>query len=120
MTFGVDQSSLERMMGKTFAGLANLDHAVQGTQIGFDVFSAYRLVPAAPLGLPHSVSTGVYARLIARRQLPDGHWTNDDVRPPQAYSDFGFTAYMLRALQLFLPEEMAPGQRHGVLLLLNL
>src|SRR2546422_103830 len=34
----VDQSSLERMMSKTFAGLANLDHAVQGTQIGFDVF----------------------------------------------------------------------------------
>ena len=105
----VDQHSLEQMMNKTFGFLADLDLAVQGSQVGFSI--AERLVPAAPLGLPRSPSAGAYARLIARQQLADGHWENGDNRPPQAYSTFAATAYALRTLQEFLPDPMET-ERH--------
>jgi ankyrin repeat protein len=110
----LDQGMLEQTMHKTFDFLSDLDRAVQGAYIGESVNSGYRLAVAVPLGIPQSLSTGAYARLIARRQMADGHWENDDERPPQASSGFSTTAYSVQTLQHFLPETMGSELRARV------
>ena len=103
----VDRSALQMIMNKSFGYLTDLDRAVQGSHVIDPVQSlAHAMVPAASLGLRGTASTGAYARLIARRQLADGHWLVFDDRPPQAFSPFSATAYAVRALQLFLPDSM--------------
>src|SRR5215471_11774195 len=103
----VDRSALQMIMNKSFGYLTDLDRAVQGSHVIDPVQSlAHAMVPAASLGLGGTASTGAYARLIARRQLADGHWLVFDDRPPQAFSPFSATAYAVRALQLFLPDSM--------------
>jgi hypothetical protein len=51
--------------------------------------------------------------LIARRQLDDGHWLTGEQRPP-ASSPFTATAYAVRTLQTFLPDEMSEERRNRV------
>jgi ankyrin repeat protein len=102
----LNQDALGNMQHKTFDFFADIDRAVQGSNIGESANSEYRLAFAASLGMPQSATTGVYARLIARRQSDDGRWVNDDERPPQASSDFSTTAYSVRTLQQFLPGTM--------------
>jgi ankyrin repeat protein len=107
----MDQSALELLMTRSFGHLSDLDRAVQGSHLVDPVLTmAYALAAAAPLGLPHSASTGAYARLIARRQLDDGHWLTGEQRPPSS-SPFTATALAVRALQAFLPEEMGQERR---------
>jgi len=48
-----------------------------------------------------SLTTAVYARHIALRQQPDGHWETIDGRPPQSYSTVTATAIALRAIQIY-------------------
>jgi N-acyl-D-amino-acid deacylase len=111
----VDRPKLERVMRKTFEYLTDLDRAVQGSYVIDPVLNqGLRLVAGAPLGLPRSTSTGAYARLIARRQLADGHWLTFDERPPQSFSQFSATAFAVRTLQLFLPEAMVEERRSRV------
>jgi ankyrin repeat protein len=110
----VDQQALELVMTRSFGHLADLDRAVQGSHLVDPVLTmAYALPAAAPLGLSRSASTGAYARLIARRQLEDGHWWTAEQRPP-AGSPFTATAYAVRTLQIFLPEEMKQERRMRV------
>ncbi len=62
----VDSQALEGIMVKSFSHLADLDRAVQGSHLVDPVLTmALALAPADALGLPHSASTGAYARLIA-------------------------------------------------------
>jgi ankyrin repeat protein len=45
--------------------------------------------------------TAIYARLIAARQDPAGHWDSFHQRPPSSYSRFTQTTLALRAIQLY-------------------
>ena len=65
------------------------------------------LVAAHDAGVPASLSTAVYANLIASRQRPDGRWITIDVRPPQSHSEFTATAIAMRAVQLYMPARRA-------------
>src|SRR5579872_166357 len=68
----VNRAELEQTIAKGFGFLRDLDQAVQASRVNDPVTNkAYVMVNAAQLGLPHSASTGAYARLIARRQLAD-------------------------------------------------
>jgi ankyrin repeat protein len=112
----IDLSVLEQIVTSSFTSLGdltNLDQTLQGSDfMDLPTGMAGRLIAAAGLGLPQSTSTGALARLIARRQRPDGRWSpGDSVRPPQSFSAFTTTANALRTLQLFLPETMGREQR---------
>jgi len=117
--FPVDRTKLQKVVVRSltsFGGLQDFDRNLQGSDFLNPVNGVgQRIVTAASLGLGQSVSTGVIARLIARRQRPDGHWTpGDDIRPPQSFSPFTTTANALRVLQLFLPETMAEERNRRV------
>ena len=59
----------------------------------------YGLMAADAAGVRPSLVTAVYARLLAARQEPDGHWETTDERPPESYSPFTATAVSLAAIQ---------------------
>jgi hypothetical protein len=84
------------------------DRAVQHTHL-IDPSMDYgmSLVAAHDAGVPASLSTAVYAKLIASRQRPDGRWITIDVRPPQSHSEFTATAIAMRAVQLYMPARRA-------------
>ena len=85
-----------------FGPYASLDRAVQYTHIIDPTLDdGYRLLALDAAGVRPNLTTAVYARLIAARQRPDGHWITEDDRPPQSYSYITATAVALRALQLF-------------------
>lgn len=79
----VNGQALKVIATGTFGYLADLDRAVQGSYL-IDVVRTmgYSFPAGDALGLPHSESTGAYARLIARLQVEDGHWRTSDLRPP--------------------------------------
>lgn len=87
---------------QAFASLANLDRAAQYTHI-IDpaIDDSLHLIAADAAGVRPNLVTAIYARHIAARQKPDGHWITLDVRPPQSYSIFTATALSLRAIQLY-------------------
>ena len=87
---------------RSFASFANLDRAVQYTHvIDAALDDGNHLVAADAAGVRASVVTAVYARFIARRQMPDGRWfrsisarrnrTALSRRPPSACAPFSFT-----------------------------
>ena len=93
---------------RSFASFANLDRAVQYTHvIDAALDDGNHLVAADAAGVRASVVTAVYARFIARRQMPDGRWITVDMRPPQSYSTFTATAISLRAIQLYSHASLA-------------
>ena len=98
----VDEAAAQASLAHTFRMYSNLDRAVQYTHIidpaGDD---GERLAVASAAGVRPSVVTAVYARHVAGRQMPDGHWYAFDNRPPQSESRFSVTALALRALQLY-------------------
>ena len=80
---------------------ADLDRAVQYNNVIEPAMDdAYRLVAQLANGRPPDLVQQVYARLIAERQYPDGHWESFHQRPPQSYSRFTQTALALRAIQM--------------------
>jgi ankyrin repeat protein len=85
-----------------FAYFSNLPRAVEYYEI-IDpaIDDTYALIAANAAGLQPSLVTAVYARFIATRQFPDGHWETYDERPPQSYSPFTATATAIRAIQLY-------------------
>src|ERR1039457_6054298 len=81
-----------------FGPSGNLDRAVQYTHIiDPSLDDGYRLLAMDAAGVRPNLSAAVYARLIASRQRPDGHWVTVDQRPPQSYSYITATAVSLRA-----------------------
>ena len=57
-------------------------------------------------GVPRDLTTGVYALRILKWQR-DGHWTTSDFRPPHSSSAVTATATAVRAIRLYLPDELA-------------
>lgn len=103
-----------------FAPFANLDRAVQFTHIiDPSLDDGYRLVAMDAAGVRPNLTTAVYAKLIASRQRPDGHWVTIDQRPPQSYSYITATAVCVRAMQVYGHKNLASDtalrvQRAGV------
>lgn len=85
-----------------FSFLGDLDRAVQFNYlIDPAMTESYILAGAHAAGVRPSATTALYARMIAARQRPDGHWDTLDVRPPQSYSPVSATANAIHAVQLY-------------------
>lgn len=98
----VDEQAARADARAAFGFYSNLDRAVQYTYIIDPALDdGWGLVAAGAAGLQPSLVTAVYARLLADRQEPDGHWETGDVRPPQSYSPFTATAVSMAAIQEF-------------------
>jgi len=98
----VDETVAHADAVAAFRYLSNFERAVEYTHIIDPAMSdSYGMLAANGAGVHPSVVTAVYARLLAARQEPDGHWESVDERPPQSYSPFTATAISLRAIQLY-------------------
>lgn len=98
----VNEDLAHASAARAFKILADVDRAVQYSHIIDPALSdGYTLLGADAAGVRPSVTTAIYARLIAARQRADGHWDTLDVRPPQSYSTVSATAIASRALQLY-------------------
>ncbi len=86
---------------KMFGLLSDVDRAVQYNYIIDPVSEGFLLTAANAAGVAPNLVTAIYARHIAIRQLPDGHWITADARPPQSYSNITATAVVIRALQVY-------------------
>jgi ankyrin repeat protein len=98
----VDEQAAHTDVVKTLGFYANLDRAVEYTNIIDPALSdGYGMVAAHAAGLRPTLVTAVYARLLAARQEPDGHWESADERPPESYSPFTATTIAMRAIQCY-------------------
>ena len=108
--FAVDATTLDAVEARTFRELraANaFDDAVQAANLSDPTPNdSYMLVAAHAAGIRRDLTTGVYARRIARWQR-DGHWITSDFRPPHSSSLFTATATAIRTLQFYMPDEMS-------------
>src|ERR1700685_2901518 len=87
---------------QAFASFADLDRALEPAHaVDRGTGEASGLLAAEAAGVRPSLVTAVYARLLAQRQKPDGHWITFDERPPQSYSVFTATALAARAVDLY-------------------
>lgn len=98
----VDEAIVQESLVHTFRVYTNLDRAVQYTHvIDPAADDGARLAEGSAAGLRPNLVTAVYARHLAARQMPAGHWQGLDNRPPQSHSPFSATALALRAIQLY-------------------
>ncbi len=111
----IDDGLRREVVARGYGFLSSIDRAVQHTHL-IDPSMDYgmHLLGAHDAGVPPSLSTGEYARFIANRQKPDGHWITIDERPPQAHSLFTATAISMRAVQLYMPARLQPEMRERV------
>lgn len=111
----VDEASARQHYLKSFGYLTNLDMQAQGYDSTDAAMSeTYTMLGAHAAGLPRNTATAALTRMIATRQTRDGRWRTLDYRPPQTGSPFTTTAITLRALQLYMPEELAAETRDRV------
>ena len=107
--FSVDSKTLDAVEARTFRELRNanaFDDAVQVANLSDPTPNdSYLLMAARAAGVRPDLTTGVYARRIARWQREDGHWITSDFRPPHSSSVFTATATAVRAVQTYLPDE---------------
>lgn len=108
--FAIDPALLHRVEDKTFRELtseASVDSAVQGTGVSDPTpTDSYLLMAAHAAGLEPRLTTAIYARRLARWQQDDGRWVTNDFRPPSSSSTFTATATAVRAIQLYMPQEL--------------
>jgi ankyrin repeat protein len=98
----VDEPAARRQAVAAFGFYSKLDRAVEYTHlIDPALDDGFGLIAANAVGVKPSLVTAIYARLLAARQEPDGHWETEDERPPQAYSPFTATAVSVRAIQAY-------------------
>jgi len=96
----VDEKAARADAVAAFGFYSNLDRAVQYTYlIDPALDDGYGLMAASAAGVRPSLVTAVYARLLAARQEPDGHWETGDERPPEAYGPFTATAISVAAIR---------------------
>ena len=116
--FSVDAKALDAVESRTFRELRNanaFDDAVQVANLSDPTPNdSYLLMAARAAGVRADLTTGVYARRIARWQREDGHWITSDFRPPHSSSVFTATATAIRAVQTYLPQESS-AERDAVL-----
>jgi hypothetical protein len=98
----VDERAAQTDAAAAFRLYTDFAQAVEYTHIIDPALNdSYGLLAANAAGFRANLTTAVYARLIAARQEPDGHWETGDDRPPQSYSPFTTTAISLRAIQIY-------------------
>jgi ankyrin repeat protein len=98
----VDEKIARADAAQAFSTFTDLDRALEHAHaVDPGIGDALTLVAADAAGVRPSLVTAVYARLLAQRQKPDGHWANFDERPPQSYSVFTATALASRAIDLY-------------------
>ena len=98
----VDEQAAHADAAAAFGFYSNFERAVEYTHVIDPALNdSYSMIAANAAGVRPSLVTAVYARLVAARQEPDGHWETGDVRPPQSFSPFTTTAISLRAIQLY-------------------
>ncbi len=109
--FNVDAKTLDAVEARTFRELRNanaFDDAAQVANLSDPTPNdSYLLMAARAAGVRPDLTTGVYARRIARWQRDDGHWITSDFRPPHSSSVFTATATAVRVLQSYLPPELS-------------
>jgi ankyrin repeat protein len=107
--FDIDGSVLGAVEERTFADLHKpnaFDNAVQAATINDPTPNdSFLLMAANAAGIRPDLTTAVYARRIAGWQR-DGHWITSDFRPPHSSSEFTATASAIRAMRLYMPEEL--------------
>jgi ankyrin repeat protein len=105
----VDANVLAAVEEKTFRqlrGAAALDDAVTAATLNDPTPNdSFLLMAAHASGLPRDLVTGVYARRLLAWQR-DGHWVTSDFRPPHSSSVFTASATAVRAIRLYLPDEL--------------
>jgi len=105
----VDTAVLSAVEQKTFRALrgpASLDDAIRAVTLDDPTpDDSFLLMAAHAAGLPPDLTTSVYARRLAAWQR-DGHWVTSDFRPPNSSSLFTATASAVRAIRLYMPEEL--------------
>jgi Planctomycete cytochrome C/Ankyrin repeats (3 copies)/Prenyltransferase and squalene oxidase repeat len=65
---------------------------------------SYLMFGLGEAGQPPDPATDAQAIWIKRRQLPDGHWPVNTIRPPIESNDIEVTVLSLRTLQLYAPK----------------
>jgi ankyrin repeat protein len=105
----IDPKILAAVEEKTFRGLRSsqaLDEAIQATTLNDPTpDESYLLMAAHTAGMQPDLTLQVYAARLASWQR-DGHWVTSDFRPPHSSSEFTATATAVRAIQLYMPEEL--------------
>lgn len=105
----IDPPVIKAVEARTFHSLrgpAALDDAVQAVTLNDPTPNdSYLLMAAHSAGVAPDLTTAVYARRLAGWQR-DGHWVTSDFRPPHSSSSFTATATAVRAISLYLPEEL--------------
>ncbi len=105
----IDPPVLAAVESKTFQSLRGqvaFDDAVQAATFNDPTpDDSYLLMAAHAARIPPDLTTGVYARRLAQLQR-DGHWVTSDFRPPHSSSNFTATATAVRAISLYMPEEL--------------
>jgi ankyrin repeat protein len=98
----VDEKAAHADAAAAFGFYSNFDRAVHYTHVIDPAMNdGWGMVAASAAGVKPSLVTNVYARLLAARQEPDGHWETGDERPPQSYSPFSATAIAVSAVETF-------------------
>jgi ankyrin repeat protein len=114
----VDGAVLDAVETKTFRQLRSataVDNAVQAVGMSDPTPSdSYLLMAAHEARLPADLATATWAARVARWQLEDGHWTTSDFRPPHSGSLFTATATAVRAIQAYMPAELASERDRAV------
>jgi len=105
----IDSAVLSAVEARTFADIRSdsaFDKAVQASTLNDPTpDDSYLLMAAGAARIPSNLILTVYARRLAAWQR-DGHWVTSDFRPPHSSSEFTATATAIRAMRLYMPEEM--------------
>jgi ankyrin repeat protein len=108
--FEIDSNVLGAVEDKTYRGLRSptaLDDAIQAKTLNDPTpDESYLLMAAGARGTPPDLTMEVYARRLARWQR-DGHWVTSDFRPPHSSSVFTATATAVRAIGMYMPNELS-------------
>lgn len=108
--FAIDSKVLTAVEDKTFRPLRSgsaLDDAVQAIDLSDPTPNeSLLLMSAHAAGFAPDLTTAVYAARMTRWQR-DGHWVTSDFRPPHSSSLFTATATAVRAIRLYMPQELA-------------
>jgi ankyrin repeat protein len=113
----IDPNVLKAVEEKTFKGLTGpvaIDDAVQAVTVNDPTPNdSFLLMAANAAGMAPDLTTAVLARRLVQWQR-DGHWVTSDFRPPHSSSIFTATATAVRAIQLYMPEELRAEQQASI------
>jgi len=113
----VDEPAARDLARKIFAEsehAVSLDLTIQGVRRQGGIDGALTLVAAHDAGFEPTLINAVEAMRLAHEQEPDGHWRPEDFRPPSSSSEFTATAFMVKAVDLFLPDRLGVVKRRVI------